>query len=179
MGPALSCFDVDLSAASRPGVTPKSTADAKRMAQQHATAQEARSMIGEASVHPQRAHQTKCTLPPRAAIGACLTWTACEEHVPKGCQACADGMSACGLLQASLPSRPSCWTHSSLGRRAWWSQPGPAASASCRRCTCAAHTCRLPGSPSALSGMWDWCACLLPAHLLTTELSLRVELPQS
>ena len=82
MGPALSCFDVDLSAASRPGMTPKSTADAKRMAQQHATAQEARSMIGAASVHLQRAHQTKCTLPQRATSGACPTWTACERACP-------------------------------------------------------------------------------------------------
>ena len=54
MGPALSCFDADLSAASRPGAMPKSTAEAKRMAQQHTTAQEARSMIGAAPVHLQR-----------------------------------------------------------------------------------------------------------------------------
>ena len=77
VGPALSCFDVDLAAASQPGATPKSTADAKRMAQQHATAQEARSMIGAASMHLQRVHQTKCSLPPRAASGACPAWTIC------------------------------------------------------------------------------------------------------
>ena len=46
VGPALSCFDVDLSASSRPGATPKNATEAKRMAQQHATAQEARSMLG-------------------------------------------------------------------------------------------------------------------------------------
>ena len=46
VGPALSCFDVDLSAASRPGAAPKNATEAKRMAQQHATAQEARSMLG-------------------------------------------------------------------------------------------------------------------------------------
>ena len=46
MGPALSCFDVDLSAAFQPGAAPKSSSEAKRMAQQQATAQEARSMLG-------------------------------------------------------------------------------------------------------------------------------------
>ena len=51
MGPALSCFDVDLSAAFQPGTSPKNAAEAKRVAQQHATAQEARSMIGAVCLH--------------------------------------------------------------------------------------------------------------------------------
>ena len=49
MGPALSCFDVDLSAAFQPGSAPKKSSEAKRMAQQQATAQEARSMLGTVS----------------------------------------------------------------------------------------------------------------------------------
>lgn len=51
VGPALSCFDVDLSAASQPGDAPKKSGGAKRTAQQHATAQEARSMLGTLTSH--------------------------------------------------------------------------------------------------------------------------------
>ena len=52
MGPALSCFDVDLSAAFQPGAAPKSSSEAKRVAQQQATAQEARSMLGVSTPTP-------------------------------------------------------------------------------------------------------------------------------
>ena len=49
VGPALSCFDVDLSAAFQPGSASKSSSEAKRTAQQQATAQEARHMLGTVS----------------------------------------------------------------------------------------------------------------------------------
>lgn len=57
VGPALSCFDVDLSAAFQPGAAPKSSSEAKRVAQQQATAQEARSMLGMSALALYTSHQ--------------------------------------------------------------------------------------------------------------------------
>lgn len=70
MGPALSCFDVDLSAAFQPGSASKSSSEAKRTAQQQATAQEARNMLGTVTpcVGPHRL-RTLCLL---QASRACI-----------------------------------------------------------------------------------------------------------
>lgn len=73
MGPALSCFDVDLSAASRPNAATKKGSEAKRMAQQHATAQEARSMLGVVTVPRFRArNRAHLGLHLSAATFSCL-----------------------------------------------------------------------------------------------------------
>jgi len=65
------------------------------------------------------------------------------------------------LLQASLWNRRDCSMRCLQDQRRSLSRPGPAASASCRPCTCAARTCRLPGKPFVLSGMLAWYARIL------------------